>query len=96
MKPHATALVLVGWYLMAPPTGVDNKLHIDWPLRLWDQIGSYDDAKQCHAGKIRMEQGLDSPEIKAGMHPIMRIWLKRKIDQSQCIASDDPRLKEAT
>jgi hypothetical protein len=94
MKPrHAAALALVGWYLIAPPVGVDNKTHSDWPLRIWDRVGSYDNAEQCDAGKVRIEQGLNSAEIKAGLHPIMRIWLQMKIDQSQCIDSDDPRLK---
>jgi hypothetical protein len=92
---HFAALALVGWYLMAPPTGVDNEIQIDSPLCLWDVIGSYDNAEQCHAGKVRMEQGLNNPEIEAGMHPVMRIWLKMKINQSHCVASDDPRLKGA-
>lgn len=78
---------------MVPPMGIDNKIHNDWPLGHWDIVGSYDDARQCHAGKLRIEQGLESPEVKAGMHPVERSRLKRKSDLSECIASDDPRLK---
>ncbi len=75
---HAAALVLVGWYLMAPPQKyrgdtplVERKF--DAPLNQWNIAKAFDEAQDCER---------ERNEDRA--FGLMR---------EQCIAADDPRLK---
>lgn len=98
MKPrHAAALVLVGWYLMLPPIGANDSPDPSLPLpQGWSIYRSFDTASECENAKS--EYG-DKASKKLGK-------IKKGTDEytywhiygpglifSQCIATDDPRLK---
>jgi hypothetical protein len=80
---HAAAFALVACCLMVPPAR-DGKL-LDVPLANWSQFDSFDSAAECrNAGYDWIEK-----QKKHGD--------RDKIASAyafECIASDDPRLKE--
>ena len=83
---HAVALALVGWYLMMPPITSSN-LHA--PLLKCETIGRYDSADVCSHWE-RYEHDLARNYLARNPdHPI-----PMPIANAQCVASDDPRLKE--
>ncbi len=109
MPTRAAALISIGWYLLVPGLHYGAALAIlvatDEPLSSWHQRGSYDSAEKCEAARahskkyllrkletLRARYGntpkyLDDPDawgINASIG---------QIEQSKCIASDDPRLK---
>ena len=86
---HAAALVLVGWYLMVPPrnphpfvkgyNSVDNFA----PLPEWTHLASSDSVKECEARKAEYFKTVaQDPD------------LAQAAADAECIATDDPRLKE--
>ena len=89
---HAAALALVGWYLMTPPL---YKEGANWnaPLSDWSISKSFDSAADCEQARQQLvDQGFKFNNAKTAT-----------IDQRQagavfmganCVASDDPRLKE--
>ncbi len=96
MKPrHALALALVGWYLMAPPYG-DTRPNI--PLSEWVVEHVFDSAQECDEVYHRW-RSINEKVAEAGTKPdpaldkltVGEIWV---YGQAECIASDDPRLKE--
>jgi len=86
MKPrHAAALALVGWYLMIPPRSSGQKaVDSGAPLSKWTVSSAYDAAHECEGAKFLNREG-----HKQDTDP-----LKAAFDAAQCIATDDPRLKE--
>jgi len=94
MNPrHAAALALVGWYLMVPPHPTATTLDSDAPLPKWRVYEVFDTAVACNTARASEEQDWKS---KADADPnnavtkfLVKSWLA-----SQCIAADDPRLKE--
>jgi hypothetical protein len=101
MNPrHAAALALVGWYLMVPPmTGSADRdrvvrhpiVEMTAPLSEWETEGSYDSAKECR-GAIQ-----DNLQFIAHRHFETVDEQNAANTQSQlgqCVATDDPRLKE--
>jgi hypothetical protein len=87
MKPrHAAALALVGWYLMIPPrSAADQKTFDDHaPLASWFVFSAHDAAHECEGAKFLNHEG-----HKQRGDPMKGAW-----DSAQCIATDDPRLKE--
>ncbi len=91
MNPrHAAALALVGWYLMVPPSPV-AKYWERPPLSKWEQYQSFDTAAECENRKS------DETFRLAGKLPNIAPSENQLLLQftiGQCIASDDPRLKE--
>jgi len=95
MRPrHATALALVGWYLMAPPAfpgradmplsenmPADRQFDEHAPLSRWSPLGTTQTAAECRAARGRLRH---DPQ------PLIRLIGR----VSDCIASDDPRLKK--
>jgi hypothetical protein len=99
MKPrHAAALALVGWYLIAPPPrSSDGVIDPKAPLSEWQIEGRFDTIEECRAfpdRQIEIMRGFyaEHPEISESEH--RRDDAARKFPGSQCIATDDPRLKE--
>jgi hypothetical protein len=88
MKPrHAAALALVGWYLLVP-VGDGSQ-----PFRDWSHVGSYDTAKECEDAQLEFVNGAKGPHFV--QHGTMtRERVIEGFTLSECIASDDPRLKE--
>ena len=84
---HAAALAFVGWYLMVPAPGLENR-----PLSYWSHMGSYDTAKECEQGmrgwyKLNEQDGFAMKKYTAAQ--VKNAWLL-----AECIEADDPRLKE--
>lgn len=88
MKPMTVAaLSLLGWYLVVPPRLGDN-LVTDAPLALYPHLDSFDSADACREAALRMQRHYERDPKNS----------KVKIEQYQaweCIASDDPRLKDS-
>jgi hypothetical protein len=96
---HALALALVGWYLMAPPTypGPNGSFvtKTNLPLRLWKNIGSYEQVSDCEAERqafldLKKTEApsafaKESAEVKPS---IISSW------SAVCVSSNDPRLME--
>jgi hypothetical protein len=88
---HATALALVGWYLIGPPL---SKLTVEpsTPLSAWRILHTFDSAADCEKAlpeyRRFMEFGIiHSSEAAAdAAHQVASALM--------CIASDNPRLKE--
>jgi hypothetical protein len=77
MKPcHAAALALVGWYLMVPLTE-----RTILPIAQWNHIASFDTADECERNRVVLAEKNQHDPAKRSL-----------IVQSECIASDDPRL----
>ena len=97
---HAAALALVGWYLMQPPSNSGGRPDSKAPLSQWQESGAFDSADERSKERfdtIKMyEKTLaDAQESKAShdsldmlQNGLLAFW------NAQCIASDDPRLKE--
>lgn len=93
----------VGRHLMVPPVGRtadgDLVIGINRPLQNWITSRTYDSAEECRhdQGLLRRNLGLvnepfDYPAAVSGDDATEIIKLLNK--HSQCIATDDPRLKE--
>ncbi len=92
---HAAALALVGWYLMTPPPLVPprGEVLVDAlaPLSNWRVFHAYDSAKQCeqqHSAMFDEAKGHQN-STDASERAVFQMAMS-----AQCIATDDPRLKE--
>lgn len=105
---HAAALALVGWYLMTPPV-TDNNGHYmiaeNAPLSDWKNIGGFDSADECTEYKFWLNSGLKKrygEDFGTRLARLLRSKGTYEIASdaatlvAQCIASDDPRLKESS
>src|ERR1700716_3825206 len=76
-----------GWYLMSPEALRDSSgtvhAHPEAPLTDWSLIQSFNSAEKCQLAKIE--------ELK---YQKKETLIATFIQDSHCIASDDPRLKE--
>jgi hypothetical protein len=76
---HVAAMVLCGWYQLAPPELRGPSA----PLGKWQTIGTFDHVADCERADLEyLDNSLKSPKKFVDIHP------------AECIASDDPRLKE--
>ncbi len=83
---HAAALALIGWYLMMPDLDASNNVLTNLPLSKWSVKEGYDSGVECNDGKLGYYNLVkDLPQSDAK---------KRRVLAMQCIATDDPRLKE--
>lgn len=93
---HAAALALVGWYLMLPPIDprMTEQQAIDARLSEWKIDSVYDAADDCNAAEhgAVMKGDRDLPKQKRGS---LSWAVAIAMTQAQCVATDDPRLKEA-
>jgi len=101
---HAAALALVGWYLMTPPfVSVGPNLHdasldrsipdSEAPLSKWQWSGSFDSVASCQHEQEKQiteaqKRELALPVAERDREVEIDFWL------GECIATDDPRLKE--
>ena len=105
MQPrHAAALALVGWYLMVPTPFNDNSLRYDptLPLSKWKIVGSFDSADDC--AKIQAYQEKQSNHVLKTIKDIDKLKDPNEptaeqrdaflLGMSECVSTDDPRLKE--
>ncbi len=97
----------VGWYLMLPPHLWQNNPIAESPsepdtrapLSQWEFVAWSDSAKQCHAYSKAALPGLEKAlfgmmkDRSEGEKQMADAILKKQLDKSQCVASDDPRMK---
>ena len=101
---HATALALVGWYLMMPPMLGGNppiyetpRPDLNAPLGSWLVAEVFDTAAQCNealATDREVPPNLDVRKLTAKQFAEIQnskkgLWAS----SDRCVASDDPRLK---
>jgi hypothetical protein len=93
MLRHAAALALVGWYLMFPPEQPGSlKVEDQAPISQWQSFRSFESAQECMSAKASAVQ--QSKVSKETMQTeVARRNVHLKALASQCIATDDPRLK---
>jgi hypothetical protein len=92
MNPrHASALALVGWYLMVPPlTNNGTRTDAHAALSTWQVLKSLASAPKCEAEKNQLQHDANTQPNK-DKNTLLAQYMAA---HSQCIASDDPRLKE--
>ena len=76
-------MLLCGWYLLVPDFK-EGTIALDAPLASWTPFSSFDTAKECE------NKHLDVIERSKRGAPLGH----QEMELAQCIASDDPRLKE--
>jgi hypothetical protein len=84
---HATALALVGWYLMIPPGQPGKKQltpDVNAPLSEWSIQSSFDTAAECTEAQQQLHKDISKSEDSATSTELL---------MATCIATDDPRLK---
>lgn len=87
MNPrHIAALALVVWYLLvAPPQAFKDFKYHEVPLREWTHKATFDTDVECNH------------EISKGCHHFQNgeeNGFEGPLCYAQCVATDDPRLKE--
>jgi hypothetical protein len=105
---HAAALALVGWYLMAPfPSALDETRRSHWSmLRAFDSAAGCDEGRdllQKHAANdLRQRFGV-APNKDGILSAVKKATDTDELNDimsmaaglsSECISTDDPRLKE--
>jgi hypothetical protein len=92
---HAAALALVGWYLMVPPPVIHSSVPVDLdaPLSKWGIFSAHDSAAECEQGLVAFYK-LAKTELLANPSDERDRIRFYQLESSQCVASDDPRLKE--
>ncbi len=98
---HAAALSLLGWYLLSPLPLADpksgavsrNLVDADRPLHEWTRMKSFQTAGECQAYLKNwiIEQRLKTERLPKPAPAYVLLELNTR-SNSQCIASDDPRL----
>ncbi len=98
---HATALTLLAWYLLSPLPRADPKsgalsqslVDADRPVHEWARTKSFQTAGECQAYLKNwiIEQRLEAEKLPKPAPARVLLELNTR-SQSQCIASDDPRL----
>jgi hypothetical protein len=95
---HTAALALTGWYLMLAPRTSDT-LPVTYdataPLGQWNVVGSYDTAAECDKGKHEIPNQIlqNRDKMTAEKKVAATQTVTNLLSSSDCIASDDPRLK---
>jgi hypothetical protein len=96
MKPRqAAALGLVGWYLMIPPIYHDRvafQVDENAPLAKWVVYSAHDNADDCEESRVKGND-LAAEKRKQLRDSKSARLLQDQLQFSQCIATDDPRLK---
>jgi hypothetical protein len=93
-RRHIAALALVGWYLMVPPPSHTVSFGVDTeaPLGAWNVMKSFDKAEGCEDFRSRIQE---KTKTNAVVQPSnTKQQYATAMLYSQCIASDDSRLKQ--
>jgi hypothetical protein len=100
---HTGARSLVGWYFMLPPLQFVGPGNVPYsvaivddaaPLSRWLPTMTFKTLQECDNFSTRlarnMRESVKTERDKKDVETLIGIWLGKY----QCIASDDPRLKE--
>ena len=92
---HAAALALVVWYLMLPPPLLHGNPPVDLeaPVSKWRLFSIHESAAECEKGLVAFYKSAKAELIANPADERDRIQFYQ-LESSQCVASDDPRLKE--
>ncbi len=101
---HIAVLVLVGWYLVAPPLMYDAQRKetgkvAEWlPLSEWENLRPFTTARECQDYREnQIAWLLKNPELGRSRSSEEQRHLdahRQQLNLSQCIAGGDRRLKE--
>jgi hypothetical protein len=81
---------LVGWYLMVPPAKGANQIDPSVPLLKWIVLRAFDTAGACNEAQDQVRYRVSGLNLQI---PVASA-ASEAAEFSQCIASDDPRLRE--
>jgi hypothetical protein len=87
---HGAAIVLVGWYLMVPPTKDANQIDPSVRLPKWIVLRAFDTANACNDTQDQLRYRVSRLNLQIAADAAA----SEAAEFSQCIASDDPRLKK--
>jgi len=92
---RSAATALFGWYLMVPPPVIHHSPPVDSgaPLSEWRLFSTHDTAAECEQGLVAFYKAAKTELLAnpADEHDRIQFY---QLENSQCIDSDDPRLKE--
>jgi hypothetical protein len=93
MKFRRSAALSVGWYMMVPPLSQTVHFEVDYkaPLHSWPIMLAFDKAEACEDYRSRELEKYRASAATAARN-IPQTFFNALLF-SQCIASDDPRLK---
>src|SRR5512146_1281687 len=103
---HVAALALSGWYLMVPrietdirkmkPAGSAWVFKYDAPIKDWTLNQSFDTAAKCEMRRMELWHEGEAVERLHKRPQLLTLNEAARIAgmKAQCIATDDPRLKE--
>ena len=102
---HAAALALVGWYLLIPPVFSPMGRHhrsfndLSAPVNKWDVWAKFDSRAACEKEKAHLRSEAPRRLQFAREHPDQDpngnlVAVSQAWQLADCVASDDPRLKE--
>ena len=85
MKPrHAATLALIAWYLMMPQRSVNAPINMSLPLAEWRVYETFNSGANCQKKFIRLYALAEQNK----QYDLQSLYLN-----SQCVPSDDARLK---
>ena len=100
---HAVAVSLLGWYLMLPPASGQNgipQLMIDAPISHWTVAESFDTSKDCEKELDLRRTNFEKIYKKTNHNNVgEEFWsglYMAAADSAECVATDDPRLKDGS
>lgn len=88
---HAVALALTGWYLMIPPQLDKRTVDQTAPISKWTVYSPHDTADACHLAQVEQRTIAEQKATQIRDQDVGVVL--RQFLESQCIASDDPRLR---
>lgn len=102
---YGIVLVVLGWYLMAPPAirGSDGMMHwsANVSLRFWKNVASFDEAWECEkqlrarvadAYAYALSHAREEAARQRRSVKTSKNDMEEFADALVCVASDDPRL----
>lgn len=92
---YAPALALVVWYLMIPPPSpyMSPPVDLDAPLSTWSLYSEDDTISECEQELVTIYTDAKTELVANPADEVDRLQF-HQFESSQCVASDDPRLKE--
>jgi hypothetical protein len=89
MYRRAAALALASWYLMTPSSIFPPSVAYNKPLRKWQIVRGFDTADAC---EDFLNTFFEESQVKRALNMLEPAY--RDYMFAECVASDDPRLKE--
>ncbi|HTQ23998.1 MAG TPA: hypothetical protein VMI09_04830 [Candidatus Binataceae bacterium] len=86
---YIASFALVGWYLITPPSTLPPDVSYKAPPRKWHIVRGFDTADDCDDFLGSFFEGSQQKQALNMLEPAYRDYMF-----AECIASDDPRLKE--